>query len=505
MMTSLEHDLVTRTDVELHLDPSRVLARLFVPGQELAHDTESRASGVLHRILALPEEVVAASVADLLARFGDRHRDVRQIWLRHFQRVVHRVPDSMVLTDERRLLVGASFTNEYSVEAAALFNPSIVPHPDQSGLRNGQVRFVLSLRAVGEGHISSLEFRSGIAGPGNDITIDAPGRWLDAGEHRTTLYSRELFRHKLQEEGADAESSSFLLQHLERRFDQTAFHKALTALGRARLTFPGGAHTDELARRISECNYDVVFGASSPLDERILWPHAHSESQGIEDARFVRFTGADGATSYLATYTAFNGADIAPQLITTDDFVTFHISELAGPAAKNKGMALFPRLVNGRHVALSRCDRESSAVATSDDGLIWDEPVTIQSPQQPWELIQLGNAGSPIETDAGWLVITHAVGPMRAYSLGAILLDLDDPTHVLATLTEPLLQPAEDEREGYVPNVVYSCGVLQVGEQLLLPYGVSDSSIRFAYVDLPGLLKRLGDEPAPARLANRRS
>jgi predicted GH43/DUF377 family glycosyl hydrolase len=505
MTNTLEQDLVTRTDVHLTQDISRVLARLFVPGQELAHDTESRASGVLHRILALSDDVVVATVDDLLAHFNDRHRDLRTIWLQHYQRVVHRVPKSMALSEERRLLIGASFTNEYSVEAAALFNPSIVPHPDQTGLRHDQVRFVITLRAVGEGHISSLEFRSGVAGPGNSVTIDPPGRWLDAGEHRTTLYSRELFRHRLHDEGADAESSAFLLEQVAERFDQADFHKALTALGRARLTFPGGAHTDEVARRIAECNYDVVFDAARPLDERILWPHAHSESQGIEDARFVRFTGADGGVSYLGTYTAFNGADIAPQLITTDDFATFHISQLAGTAAKNKGMALFPRLVNGRHVALSRFDRESSAIATSEDGLIWDNPVTIQSPRQPWELIQLGNAGSPIETDMGWLVITHAVGPMRAYSLGAILLDLDNPTRVLAALSEPLLRPAQDERDGYVPNVVYSCGVLQVGEQLLLPYGVSDSSIRFAYVDLPGLLKRLAAEPSPAIAAKRRS
>jgi predicted GH43/DUF377 family glycosyl hydrolase len=483
--------VVTRADLTLTADPSRVVAQLFVPGQELALDHESRTSNVLGRILSLPEETVVATLESVIADFSGRHRNLRQILQTHFDRVAHRVPTVALLTEARRLLIGACFTKEYAVEAAALFNPSVVPHPDQSGLPAGAVRFVMSLRAVGEGHISSIEFRTGVAGPGQTLTLDAPGRFLDAGQHRATVYDRALFLGKLTEAGADGESASFLLQQLPARFDDETLRSALSQASHRSMAWHGGTHTAELARWIAACNYDLDFDASSPLAERILWPHAPSESQGMEDARFVRFVGDDGAATYYGTYTAYNGDQVAPQLIETADFEHFRISQLSGPSARNKGMALFPRKVNGSFVALSRWDRESTAIATSADGRLWGAPITLHSPRQPWEIIQLGNAGSPIETAAGWLVITHGVGPMREYSLGAILLDLDDPTTVIGALREPLMRPRADERDGYVPNVLYSCGAMVVGDQLLLPFGVADSSVRFAFVDLPGLLKRL--------------
>jgi predicted GH43/DUF377 family glycosyl hydrolase len=492
-------ELAVRTDVELRLDPSRVLAQLFVPGQELAHETESRASGVLSRVLAFDDATVSATLADVLDRFTGRHRDLTAILLSHYERVSHRVSSPSSVSEERRLLIGACFTSEYATEAAALFNPSAVPHPDQSGLAPGQVRFVLSLRAAGEGHISSIEFRTGVAGPGRALRVEAPSGFVEQGEHRPALFDRELFRNKLTDEGSDSESTSFLLRKLPPRFDHVALEKALHDLAGQRVTRAGGAHTDQLARIIAESNYDVVFGEQTPLDERVLWPYSQPERHGMEDARFVRFVDDDGTVSYLATYTAFDGAEIAPQIIETFDFCRFRISQLSGPAAKNKGMAVFPRKVNGRFVALSRWDRESNAITTSLDGHTWGEPTNLQSPERPWELIQLGNSGSPIETSAGWLVLTHGVGPLREYSLGAVLLDLDDPTRVLASLREPLLRPAADERNGYVPNVVYSCGSLLVGDQLLIPYGVSDSSIRFAYVDVPELLDRLAADAAATR------
>ena len=472
--------VVTRADLALTADSSRVVAQLFVPGQELALDHESRTSSVLGRILSLPEETVVRALDAVIADFSGRHRDLRQILQTHFDRVAHRVPTVALLTDARRLLIGACFTKEYAVEAAALFNPSVVPHPDQSNLPAGAVRFVMSLRAVGEGHISSIEFRTGVAGPGQTLTLDDPGRFLDAGQHRATVYDRALFLGKLTEAGADGESSSFLLQQLPAHFDDET-------LG----TAPSQASPRSLARWIAACNYNLDFDPASPLAERILWPHAPSESQGMEDARFVRFVGDDGTATYYGTYTAYNGDQVAPQLIETTDFEHFRISQLSGPAARNKGMALFPRKVNGSFVALSRWDRESTAIATSVDGRIWGAPITLHSPQQPWEIIQLGNAGSPIETAVGWLVITHGVGPMREYSLGAILLDLEDPTKVIGALREPLMRPRADERDGYVPNVLYSCGAMVVGDQLLLPFGVGDSSVRFAFVDLPALLARL--------------
>ncbi len=483
-------ELVTRSGVALYADASRVLARLFVPGQELVVDTESRASGVLARILELPEDAVVAEAARVRDRYAGRHRDLPAALAANYRRIAHRVPDGEI-SDARRELIGALFTHEYSIEGAALFNPSAVAHPDQSGLAPGALRFVLSLRAVGEGHISCLEFRTGVFGPGDAVRVDDPGPYVEGGRTGPTSYHRALFALQLVEAGADAESTSFLLRCLPPVFRAGDLDGALDALREQRVTRHGAAHTAELARRIAACSYEVEFAPASALAERVLWPHGPSECQGIEDARFVHVTADDGTAGYRATYTAFDGARIEPQVIETSDFRTFRISQLAGPSARNKGMALFPRTVGGRHVALSRWDRENSAIAFSDDGRTWGDPRTLHSPSRPWELTQTGNCGSPIETDAGWLVLTHGVGPMREYAIGALLLDLDDPTRVVGDLREPLLRPAEDEREGYVPNVVYSCGALRHGDRLLLPYGASDASVRFAVVDLPALLARM--------------
>lgn len=490
-MTIVARQLISRAELRLDPDPSRVLARLFVPGLELALDRESSSSGVLGRILSLSEKTVVETLEGTITRFRGRHRDLLSILRKHYARVAHRVMDGASLSEERQLLIGACFTSEYSVEAAALFNPSAVVHPDQSGLEAGAVRFVLSLRAVGEGHLSSLEFRTGVVGPGRKLCIDDPGRFLDAGKHHSTFHDREQFRSKLAEAGADWESSSFLVRRLPESFDDEGLEVALSALAGQSVTRHGGVRTNEIARRIAACNYEVEFDPVFSLSERILWPHSPSESHGIEDARFVHFIDDNGTSKYYATYTAYDGAQIAPKLIETTDFLQFRVSQLSGPAAVNKGMAIFPRKVDGRFVALSRWDRESSAIATSTDGRTWGIPTNLHSPEQPWEVIQLGNAGSPIETEAGWLIITHGVGPMREYSLGAILLDLQDPSRIIGSLTEPLLRPEKDERDGYVPNVVYSCGALRFGDQLLLPYGVSDSSIRFAFVDVPLLLDLL--------------
>jgi len=490
-MNAKNGDLVTRSDLRLFPDPSRVVAQLFVPGLELALDRDSRATGVLRRILELPEETVLTTLETMSEHFTNRHRDLHSMLEEHYNRVMHRVSEGATLTEERQLLVGASFTKEYSVEAAALFNPSVVPHPDQSETEAGAARFVMSLRAVGEGHVSSVEFRTGVVGPGHNLHLDNHGKFLDAGRHLPTIYDRELFQAKLAEAGNHTESSSFLMRLLPPRFDNEMLESALSDLANQSDTRRGGDRIKELVRHIAACNYEVEFDETSPLSERILWPYSKSESNGIEDARFVQFINEDGSKVYYATYTAFDGKQVAPNLIETADFRRFRISQLSGPAAKNKGMALFPRKVDGRFVALSRWDRENNALATSSDGRVWGAPTTLQFPEQPWEIIALGNAGSPIETEAGWLVITHGVGPMREYSLGAILLDINDPSKVIGSLKEPLMRPEENERDGYVPNVVYSCGAMAFGDQLLLPYGVSDSSIGFAFVDVPQLLERL--------------
>ena len=483
--------LVTRSTVTLGPDPGRTLARLFVPGHELLTSTESRATGVLGRLLALPEDVVTTTLERVRERFADRHRDLAAVLARHFRQISHRVPDVGPLSDDRRALIGAVFTQEFAIEGAALFNPSAVAHPDQSGLPSGATRFLLTLRAVGEGHISSIELRSGVVGPGQELHLNPPGRCVETGEVRPSSYNRELFAELLTEQGADEESRRYLLGRLSSTFDGAELERALVALTGQQVTRLGGTHTAELARQLAGSSYEVVFAADVPLAQRVLWPHSSTESHGMEDVRLVRFVDDDATVTYRGTYTAYDGTRVAPQLLETHDFATFRISQLAGPAAKDKGLALFPRMVAGRHVALTRADRESNGVAFSDDGLRWGEPVELHGPTQPWELIQTGNCGPPLETAAGWLVLTHGVGPMREYAIGALLLDLDDPSRVLGCLAEPMLVPAEDERDGYVPNVVYSCGALLVGDLLLLPYGASDATVRFAFVDVPELLSRL--------------
>lgn len=487
--------LVTRASAALAPDPGRVLAKLFVPGHEHLGGTESRATGVLARIFGMSDAAVTATLEGVRGRYAHRHRDFEGILSEHAHQIAHRIPDGSVLGQDRSALLGAYFTHEFSIEAAALFNPSVVSHPDQSGLEDGELRFLMSLRAVGEGHLSSIEFRSGVLTADGQVRVDEPGRHVEQGKVRATTHERSLFAALLVEGGADEESTRYLLSRLPERFSEANLHQALAQLGGQSVTRHGAAHTDELARRLVSCAYDVVFSAQSQLAERVLWPQGPSESHGMEDVRFVRFTDDDGSVDYRGTYTAFDGENIAPQSLQTKDFRHFRIGQMAGPAAKNKGMALFPRKVGGRFVALSRWDRENCSVASSDDGLTWGVPETVHVPQQAWELIQTGNCGPPVETSAGWLVITHGVGPLREYSLGALLLDLDEPTKVLGVLREPLMAPTEREREGYVPNVLYSCGSLLHGDALLLPYGASDAFVRFAVIDVPQLVKMILSEP----------
>jgi predicted GH43/DUF377 family glycosyl hydrolase len=481
---------VRRLSPQLGPDPRRVLARLFVPGQEMLADGDSRAGGVIGRILALSDEEVATTLEATLVAFAGRHRELETIFERHFDLVAHRL-DQIELSEERRLLIGAYFTNEYSVEGAALFNPSIVLHPDQSQLGLGEARIVLSLRAVGEGHLSSIEFRTGVIDAGSDVRIDDPGSVLVPGRPRPSVYERALFRGKLADLGEGGESAAFVLDALPERFTSLELELALADLGDQVLTRTSARETIEHIRLVAASNYDTVFPEDSAIGERVLWPMGPTESHGMEDARFVRFVDDDGTVTYYGTYTAFDGVHVAPQLLETVDFRSFRVTQMTGPAARNKGMALFPRRVDGRYVALSRWDRESNAIVTSDDCRSWGKAVTLQSPEQPWELLQIGNCGSPLETPDGWLVLTHGVGPMRVYSIGALLLDLDDPTRVVARLPEPIMVPDASEREGYVPNVLYSCGALLHGDTVVLPYGIGDAAIGVAVIRLPDLLDRL--------------
>ncbi|MGH9009213.1 MAG: glycoside hydrolase family 130 protein [Acidimicrobiia bacterium] len=486
--------LVTRTPHRLRPDSRRVVTRLFLPGQEMLVESESRAAGVVRRILALSDNEVACALDAVLTGFGSRHRRLRATLEEHFELVAHRVAAGTPPTPERRLLMGAYFTNEYSIEAAALCNPSAVLHPDQNGTGPGEARFLMSVRAVGEGHISSIGFRTGVIDRGGEVHVDDPGPFLETGRRLPGLYEREVFRGKLAELGAQKESAEFVLDSLPAQFTPDQLEHALADLGYQIVTHSGVRETVEHFRSIAVSNYDVEFPEDSTIAERVLLPMAPAESHGMEDARFVRFVDDDGTVTYYATYTAFDGVHIAPQLLETADFRRFRITQLTGPAAKNKGLALFPRRIGGRYVALSRWDRERNSIVSSPDGRAWEKAATIQSPERAWELLQLGNCGSPVETPDGWLVLTHGVGPMRVYSIGAVLLDLDDPTRMLAHLPTPLLVPDDSERDGYVPNVVYSCGPLLHGDSLMIPYGISDATIGIAVVHLGELLDRLRAE-----------
>lgn len=474
----------------LRADPSRVITKLFLPGHEMYTHGIPRADAVIQRVLAMSDEDVSATLASTVRRFADRHHDLGATFAEHLAAVAHRVPQTAGASAERRDLIGAYCTQEYSVEAAALFNPSIVVHPDQSGLLAGELRFVMSVRAVGEGHISSIEFRTGVVTAPDGVCLDEPDRHLVTGRATPAPMSHDFLRAALAER-ADAAVADDVLGRLPAQFDGAELDAVLTSVESAN---PNQDSTDAVIDRIrwiAGCNYRVRFPADCLLSERVLYPSGPDESHGLEDARFTRFVDDEGKATFYATYTAYDGSRVAPHLLQTDDFETFDIAQLLGPAAKNKGMALFPRRVNGQYLALSRWDRESIDIASSVDGRYWDGAVTVHAPQQPWELIQLGNCGAPVETAEGWLVLTHGVGPMREYGIGAILLDLDDPAKTIGVLDEPLLTPNDEEREGYVPNVVYTCGALLHGETLVLPYGCSDSSIRFAFVDLPELLHRL--------------
>jgi predicted GH43/DUF377 family glycosyl hydrolase len=467
-----------------------VVAKLFVPGDDVP-EYGSRSAAVIDRVMAMDEATVDAVLAETMDWFGGRHRRLDETFDDHFTSVGHRLALSARPSAARRRLIGAYFTHEYSVEGAALFNPSIVAHPDQSGLEPGRLRFVMSVRAVGEGHLSSIGFRTGVIGPAGQLSVDEPGRHLAIGRYRRVLCDRSLFHGKLAEEGYDDELAAFLQRNLSARFSGEELERALADLHPQLHTRASARRTVERIHEIAANNYEVEFPGETALGERVLWPVGPSESQGMEDARFVLFTEDDGAQTYYATYTAYDGRRIAPQLLETADFRTFRASQLTGAAAANKGMALFPRRVGGRYLALSRLDRESNFLSAADDVHIWPDPQILQTPARPWELVQLGNCGSPIETEAGWLMLTHGVGPMRNYSVSAVLLDLEDPFRVLGSLAEPLLTAQADERDGYVPNVVYSCGALVHDDTLVLPYGTSDTGIGFARVPLPVLLERL--------------
>jgi predicted GH43/DUF377 family glycosyl hydrolase len=464
-------------------DRSRVLLRPFQPSNV---DIARR---IVARVLALSDAQAAALLNDILREFAHRHENAENFFRERFAQVNVYLGSGALPSPERQLLIGAHFTNEYSIEAAALFNPSIVPHPDQSGLPDGELRFILSLRATGEGHISSITFRTGTVDANHVVRVAPPAPFLREPERApNAAYTKGLFVHKLEEAGVQNDFCRRVMDKLHEDFTLKELHAVLLASGLTDTSDVTGAWAARGILLLAESNFEVNFAARSQLSQRVLFPSAPSQSNGIEDARFVRFRDDDGSFTYYATYTAYDGKITLPQMLETPDFVHFKFRTLNGSAVQNKGMALFPRKVNGRFVMLSRQDDENILIMFSDHLHSWSGPKVLLAPVEPWEFVKLGNCGSPIETEAGWLVLSHGVGALRKYCLGAFLLDLADPTHVVGRLREPLLAPNEDEREGYVPNVVYSCGSLLHGRKLIVPYATSDSATRFATVSLDDLL-----------------
>jgi predicted GH43/DUF377 family glycosyl hydrolase len=481
---------VTRSEVRLIPDRHRRITKPYMPADHGQRHSKSRTEELLERILALSPEEVESTLQEVRAGFGGRHPDLDGILHRGFSAVANFLPDPAGISDDMRRVIGAYFVHEYSLEGAALTNPSIVAAPDQSGAPVGTMRVIVSLRAVGEGHISSVEFRTGLVGPRGRVELD-PAGVPTTGDRRPPMFDKRLFVAKLDEMGAGAELVGQAMGPLPARFTMSDLEDALADLDRREGFSNAVQHVTQVMHWLATSNYEVSFADSSDLSQRVLFPSGPSESHGMEDARLVRFTESDGSVVYYATYTAFDGFSILPQLIETTDFLTFRIATLNGPAARNKGIALFPRRIGGRYAALARSDGESNYLMVSDNVRFWHEAERFQKPRHPWELMQIGNAGPPIETETGWLVLTHAVGPMRRYVLGAVLLDLDDPSRLIGSLREPLLAPDDSERDGYVPNVVYSCGSVVHDGELVIAYGVSDTSASFASVSLDALLGEL--------------
>ncbi len=505
-------------------DPSRVIARFLQVNDE-------RAADIIRQVLKMPEQEVNIAMSQLLRGFARRHRNISRIFENNFARMAP-IFDKIEVNEEdlsiaQKALIGSYFTMEYSIESAAFFNPSIMEDPDQSGLRKGEVRVIFSFRATGEGHISSIVFRSGVLDRNNNLVVEPVGKMLaEADKIIRNTYSKIGFIKKLdgmldsittispevvdnlaeiknpQNIIPSAVINSDVVKHVPLKVISPDF--IMDKLGES---FTYGELMRNLGTAIKDPNlkeeqikiinqmlwlasahYEINFSIDSVISERVIFPVSATEQKGIEDARFVKFTDDNGEITYYATYTAYDGLTILPKLISTKDFYNFKILPINGEVAQNKGMALFPRKIKGKYVMLCRIDGVNNYIAFSDNINIWRSAKIIQKPKYPWELVQIGNAGSPIETDEGWLVLTHAVGPMREYTLSASLFELDNPEKEIGRLNRPLMMPNESEREGYVPNVIYSCGSIIHNEELIIPYAMSDHSSSYATVNLRELL-----------------
>jgi len=476
-----------RTNVILRPDSSRVFFRNFEP------PTDERVIKLFARVMAMTDQEVEDRADLVMAEFGDRHVQLTQFFENRFIDTKRHLFTDQVLSQARRVLIGAHLTQEYALEAAALFNPSMVPHPIQEGASDGALRFIVSLRATGEGHVSSITFREGEINADGSVSVDEPGNYVTAGRIETQPnYEKATFSQKLFEIGFDTPFSRQLLGEMP---DEFTFGDLEAVVSRATRADRHLNHADNEAAdallNLARSNYVLTFPEHQPVSERVMFPAVAVEGRGMEDARFVAFANDDGSRTFYATYTAYDGHNLFTRMIETDDFLRFNVNTLFGSQIENKGMALFPRKVHGRYAMVSRQDNENLYLMFSDHLHFWNAKEILLRPTFPWEFVHIGNCGSPIETEAGWLLITHGVGAMRKYVIGAALLDIDDPSKIIGRLPEPLLQPTEDEREGYVPNVVYSCGAMAHNGKLVVPYAMSDQCSSFATFELDLLLEDL--------------
>ena len=479
--------MIKNAGIIISPDSGCVIIRPYIPADQ------SRISRIISRVMALGDSEAEEELKKITRDFSARHHDLNVTLERQFETIRPCMPSDFLPSKTHRQLIGAYFIGERSYESTALFNPSIVINPDQSGLSRGSLRVIISLRATGEGHISALTFRSGVIDKHGAISIDKASGFASTTESRpNALYDKVCFIGKLYEMGLDNDCSKnitgplgpeFTVEELRGRVNvYIAEHQPIIQTDRL---------TCDKILWLALCNYEATFDARSKLSERVLYPFSPSEQNGMEDARFVLFTDDDGSRKYYATYTAYDGKLILPQMMETENFIHFKMITLNGRAAVNKGMGLFPRRINGRYAMISRNDNERLFLMYSDNIHFWHEAVPIMEPLYPWEFVQIGNCGSPIETECGWLLLTHGVGPMRQYSIGAALLDRDDPARVIGRLSEPLIHWEDKSRSGYVPNVVYSCGAIVHGDNLIIPYGLSDQETTIATVSLDEILDRL--------------
>lgn len=478
---------IKRLNKKFQPDYSRVIVKPHIPKEE------DRIKRIIMRVLTLPEEQIEKILDRVITSFSNRHKNIWEAFEANFNEIKRYISEDTQISNNRKALLGAYFSSEYSIQAAAFFNPSIVPHPDQSGVPDGSLRFILSFRSVGEGHISSIEFRSGIVDGAGNFAFDEVSKYAErANVASNPVYDKKTFFLKLTE----------MQKHNSNKSEEMVFETIYVLLPDEFLLSdlisvlqmvidPENKAAGENIMWLAKSNYELQFRPDNELSEKIIFPASQNDSNGIEDARFVRFVDDDGTVTYYATYTAYNGHSILPQLIETKDFNTFKMLTLNGKYSKNKGMALFPRKINGKYMMISRVDGESLYLMSSDNIHFWQTAEILKQPEDDWEFIQIGNCGSPIETDKGWILITHGVGPMREYSIGIILLDIENPSKIIGNMNTPLITCTPEEREGYVPNVVYSCGAMLHEDNLIIPYAMSDTCSGIATISLATLFNNI--------------